>query len=194
MGLDIYVGTLSRYFSGDWKGVVQQAAEAQGIPFEVIRTGSAGEAPIDPDEIRNTVLVWRRAVAANFKASEADPEPWDESPSAPYFTDKPGWEGYNSLFLLAIYAMYPGRLLPDGLVEDLKTDPVFRAYSDLEPKGLRGAFAKTLGPPPQPMSIDQITHAELWLPIRFDTVVMIGGPPTRPGGCGIEPLPLGSVE
>ena len=37
MGLDIYAGTLTRYYSHNWKTVVQQWAEEQGYSFNRIK-------------------------------------------------------------------------------------------------------------------------------------------------------------
>ena len=37
MGLDIYAGTLTRYYSHNWKTVVQQWAEENGWGFQKIR-------------------------------------------------------------------------------------------------------------------------------------------------------------
>ena len=34
MGLDIYAGTLTRYYSHNWKTVVQQWAEENGYTFQ----------------------------------------------------------------------------------------------------------------------------------------------------------------
>ena len=36
MGLDIYAGTLTRYYAGNWKNVVQMWAEANGYTFNKI--------------------------------------------------------------------------------------------------------------------------------------------------------------
>lgn len=36
MGLDIYAGTLTRYYSHNWKTVVQQWAEENGYTFQKI--------------------------------------------------------------------------------------------------------------------------------------------------------------
>ena len=36
MGLDIYAGTLTRYYSHNWKTVVQQWAEENGYSFNCI--------------------------------------------------------------------------------------------------------------------------------------------------------------
>ncbi len=41
MGLDIYAGTLTRYYSHNWKTVVQQWAEENGYSFNrITRTGT----------------------------------------------------------------------------------------------------------------------------------------------------------
>ena len=44
MGLDIYAGTLTRYYSHNWKTVVQQWAEENGYTFNRIFTGKHGHA------------------------------------------------------------------------------------------------------------------------------------------------------
>ena len=38
MGLDIYAGTLTRYYSHNWKTVVQQWAEENGYAFTPTRS------------------------------------------------------------------------------------------------------------------------------------------------------------
>ena len=38
MGLDIYAGTLTRYYSHNWKTIVQQWAEENGYTFNRIMT------------------------------------------------------------------------------------------------------------------------------------------------------------
>ena len=46
MGLDIYAGTLTRYYSHNWKTVVQQWAEENGYAFNRITpAGSVSPAP-----------------------------------------------------------------------------------------------------------------------------------------------------
>ncbi len=39
MGLDIYAGTLTRYYSHNWKTVVQQWAEENGYTFQPHHAG-----------------------------------------------------------------------------------------------------------------------------------------------------------
>jgi hypothetical protein len=172
VGLDVYVGTLTRYFSGDWETAVQQAANAAGSPVEVIRAPPA-DAVTDPVALRSLVTAWQRSIARDFSASEQSAEPWDESPNSPYFTDKPGWDGYAGLVLLTAYTLYPERIRPDKVPADPDSDPVYRAYSGTEPAGLTGLFAQKLGPPMEGRRSYQITDPMMWLPIPFDATVIV---------------------
>lgn len=49
MGLDIYAGTLTRYYSHNWKTVVQQWAEKNGYTFNRITPN--GETADDGEEL-----------------------------------------------------------------------------------------------------------------------------------------------
>ena len=49
MGLDIYAGTLTRYYSHNWKTVVQQWAEENGWGFQKITPD--GEAADNEEEM-----------------------------------------------------------------------------------------------------------------------------------------------
>src|SRR5256885_10655072 len=44
MGLDLYVGTMTRYLSADWKTIVQHCAESTGTPIHMVRTNQAVDA------------------------------------------------------------------------------------------------------------------------------------------------------
>ena len=62
MGLDIYAGTLTRYYSHNWKTVVQQWAEENGYTFN--RIAPDGESADDgeelsPAEVQAAVENWR---------------------------------------------------------------------------------------------------------------------------------------
>ena len=75
MGLDVYVGSLTRYYAGDWETIVQQTAREQGFSAEIVRASEPPEDAItDPDTIRELVEAWQRLL-------ELD---WNESPEAPY--------------------------------------------------------------------------------------------------------------
>jgi hypothetical protein len=41
MGLDVYVGSLTRYYTGDWETIVQQAGREMGLEVRVERPRSS---------------------------------------------------------------------------------------------------------------------------------------------------------
>ena len=69
MGLDIYAGTLTRYYTQNWKNVAQQWAEANGYTFTRVAPNGEPEAVdvISAEEIQEEAVRWRdkilRAIA-----------------------------------------------------------------------------------------------------------------------------------
>jgi len=100
MGLDVYVGPLTRYLLGDWLTVVQQLARDSGMQVHVVRAGGdPDEHRSAPDVVRDEMRHWRTTVAP-----DAD---WPEEVDLPYWTDKPDWDGYGGVVLLAAYDEQP---------------------------------------------------------------------------------------
>src|SRR6185436_9828201 len=105
MGLDVYVGTLERYYTGQWETVVQQYGREAGLQVQVVRANQPGWLA--------RVLAWFRPKPDAGKAIEAwrsrlseeagVPLAWNESQEAEYFTDKPAWDCYGALLLWAAY-------------------------------------------------------------------------------------------
>ena len=80
MGLDIYAGTLTRYYSHNWKTVVQQWAEENGYAFN--RITPDGE-PADKEEEMSTAEVqaavenWRDQILTAISQPNQPPyHPW----------------------------------------------------------------------------------------------------------------------
>ena len=79
MGLDIYVGSLTRYYRGDWETVVARTAREQGIGFKVIRTNPEPPEKItDPHVIRDAVDTWRLSLEAGLRQHLPCGLAWDE--------------------------------------------------------------------------------------------------------------------
>jgi len=130
VGLDIYAGPVSRYAGGGWQTIVEQAGAAAGMPVITVRPGESmqdlmsralaegGDAPIR--EIRMTDIQPRTQPIAEWKAgvlrSLGLNEEWDDRPDGEYYTDKPGWEGYGAVVLLAAYDEHP-ELAPGAKVK-----------------------------------------------------------------------------
>jgi hypothetical protein len=127
MGLDLYVGPLTRYYAGDWETIVQQAGREAGMEVIVLRGGEPGDSDEEFDEIHSTVLAWRDALARELRESAGVELDWREDPDAPYFTDKPTWDCYSSLLLWAAYEEHPELARPAEHVEDWGKDRAFQA-------------------------------------------------------------------
>jgi hypothetical protein len=177
MGLDLYVGSLARYTLGDWLTVVQQAGVASGMPVQVVRSAPEPEDAIsDPAVIGQAVQQWRDGLGVALGVA-CD---WPETADAPYWTDKPDWDGYGAVVLMAAYDERPdlkprkGGLLRRGAEKDSPTrfpdSPAFKAASASPAR-----YPSLLG------------GAEWWLPIAAR------GPWQAPRLTG-QPTVMASVE
>ena len=71
MGLDIYAGTLTRYYSHNWKTVVQQWAEENGWGFQTITPD--GEATDNEEEMSPAEV---QAVVENGRENKLVAKAW----------------------------------------------------------------------------------------------------------------------
>ncbi len=103
MGLDIYAGKLTRYYSRNWKTIVQQLAEENGQ--KCVMTDGCGnkiqsiQDKTGIDRIREAVTGWADNIAANIDLPLPAPL-WDETAECGYYTDKPDWEAFGALVML----------------------------------------------------------------------------------------------
>lgn len=113
MGMDVYVGPLRRYFARDWLTVTQQAGAAAGYAVSISPVSAAapgGRGGPEPEEtaptaaqVEEAVMAWQGSLLASLGRTDA----WPEDPCLPYWTDKPDWDGYGALVLLAAYDECP---------------------------------------------------------------------------------------
>ncbi|HSK36099.1 MAG TPA: hypothetical protein VLA80_05140 [Actinomycetota bacterium] len=147
MGLDVYVGSLTRYYVEGSADVVDRVARRQGLP--------AGDGQDAEEVIRMAVVRWRDRLSHWLGDRLAAPLDWDESGPAPCFTDKPGWDGYGGALLLAAHDEHPELPAPARVSADWPDDPAYQAAS------APGAGSR----------YHQLLTPELWLPCRFDFTV-----------------------
>ena len=87
MGLDIYAGTLTRYYSHNWKTVVQQWAEENGYTFNRITPDGEpadDEEELSPAEVQAAVENWRDQILAAISQPGQFPcTPWPEDNEKP---------------------------------------------------------------------------------------------------------------
>jgi hypothetical protein len=179
MGLDLYAGPLTRYHAGLWKTIVQQMGEAQGLPVHVVRLGGTSE-PGDPEETREAVVAWQRALR---EATGIDSLDWPESAAIPYHTDKPDWDGYWAVALIAAADAFPDIAAPAEIgrrsrLGDPARHPLIRRADEVHlgrpSGGLIGRFLRRAPATPAPIErrYPQIlARPELWLPAEFDQLI-----------------------
>ena len=71
MGLDLYAGTFTRYYTRNWKTVVEAWAEANGVDFK--RTEAEDEEKLSPEEVQEIVCAWRDEMLQAVTPSSALP-------------------------------------------------------------------------------------------------------------------------
>lgn len=123
VGLDLYAGTLTRYYSGQWLTTVQRVAQEVGMPCEIVY--ASGRPPwLQPEEASSAVRAFCHALStrwgARFKCFEQPPS-WNERADAPYQTEKPDHDGIRSLVMVAAYLERPDLTRP--VVPDDEPDP-----------------------------------------------------------------------
>ncbi|MGH3646434.1 MAG: hypothetical protein ACRDTM_04560 [Micromonosporaceae bacterium] len=168
MGLDLYVGPLTRYYLGDWQTITQQLGAQLGYEVSVVRPEPEPEDRVtDPGVVLGAVRDWQEGIGEAL----GSPLDWSEGPALPYWTDKPDWDGYGAVALLAAYDEHP----------DLRheaDDP--RAFADAP------AHQEASAQPERYYSL--LGGVEWWLPLSVDPVVIEASPPAG------EPLRMASVD
>jgi hypothetical protein len=133
MGLDVYVGPLTRYYTGQWETIVQQVFKGSGIPVRIIRPNKPKRGwfrtlfdPVDPrspDAVARSIRDWRNRLRRELKTPDLD---WNEEPDAAYMTDKPAWDCYGALILWAAYEESPNAKRR-GTADGWNSDPAYIA-------------------------------------------------------------------
>ena len=164
MALDVYVGGFARYYSREWENVVQKHCRETGKTYQQISPGGEPQAA-DWKEVESAVGGWIDALNGGLGSNLPEPLGWDESRDAPYFTDRPGYEGYGALSLWAAYAEVektPPTDFPENWLED---EVYLKAVGNFDPE------AKSL----------RVIHStQVWLPgdfrFSFDCQDLTGEP------------------
>jgi hypothetical protein len=109
MGLDIYAGTLTRYYAHNWKTFTQQWAEKSGLSFQTMRPDSdeTQDEEMQAEAIQEDMQQWSGMIAdALTSPSGGSYEAWEENNEKEYFTDKPDWCAFGALLLYGACLKY----------------------------------------------------------------------------------------
>lgn len=152
MGLDVYVGSLTRYYSRNWETVVQKYGREMGLTVDIVRPPDPEGNITDPETIRLTVCEWRDNLSKGLGDGLSEPLNWDESDESPYFTDKPAWDCYSSLLLWSAYLEHRDLVRPTACVEDWTGD---EAYGKSTSEDFKTEYPALL------------RNTEIWVPSDF---------------------------
>ncbi len=117
MGLDLYAGTLTRYYAHNWKTVVEAWAEANGVAFQRSTPDEQAEDQLTPEQIQQIVSGWRDDMLSAVTPENQLPETWEENNDKPYYTDKPDWDAFGAMLLVAAAHTYE-ETIPETLEKD----------------------------------------------------------------------------
>lgn len=171
MGLDLYVGPLTRYHLGDWLTITQQIGAQNGYDVRIVRAHEDEEAETDPGVVHNAVREWQQWLGEAL----GSPAVWSEGPAQPYWTDKPDWDGFGAVILLAAYDERPDLRPAAGAKQD---DP--REFGDAP------AYQAASEQPQHYVSL--LAGVEWWLPLTEDPVVIEAPRPTG------QPTRMASID
>jgi hypothetical protein len=186
VGLDVYVGPLTRYYSFEWETVVQQAGQQQGMEVQIIRP--PGFEKPDPEDVLRHVASWRKALADEIGV----PMRWEESAFGPYETDKPGWEGFHAVRYLALQEEFPSLPAPTRIdrhnLGSLVREPLERRFGEVYARRNPSRLGRLLGrKPPEPSAeprYPNIHSPQLWLPVTLPGLLQGTGPMGNELGIG----------
>ena len=132
MGLDIYSGTLTRYYARNWKTVVQQWGEANGMQVNIVRPPEQDVEIAPAEEILAGITCWRDALLNALSAHLSEKPLWiEDNDATPYYTDKPDWAALGALLLYASCKVL-GKPVPETVDKkhDVFKDPSFLAFME----------------------------------------------------------------
>jgi hypothetical protein len=122
MAVDVYVGTLTRYYARKWENVAQKMAREQGLKYRIVSPPDAN-AVTDPAEIAPAMEYWQRNVSEALREAGGSGIVWEEGLDPPYFTDRIGWEPFFAVMLWVAY-LELGKAPPKTIPPDMAQDPV----------------------------------------------------------------------
>lgn len=157
MGIDLYVGTLTRYYTRRWETAQQQAIAAAGGPLaSVVSPRDAFPMKgLSYGEAHRVVQDWRMGMGRAMRKQGVEFGGWKEDVAQPYATTSLTRDGYGALMLWAAYQEAP-ELMPRQITpEDWAADPAYEHVS-----GPGACFAS-------------LYDAQAWLPVELaEPVVM----------------------
>jgi hypothetical protein len=166
MIVELFVGTLTRYYSTDW----QDGRTRAGFPSPFGKK-TTPQSVTDPVELQGAIAEWREAASLKLKDHLKEPLNWQEGMLPPYFVGELGLGGYGGAILLAAYTNYAHLPRPVMFMRTWEGDPAIEASMKAEKKD----------------ALWEVMNCGLWLPDEFGFGIGLKDPSGTP-------LKAGSIE
>ena len=118
MGIDIYCGTMTRYYSGDWDSEGKRYCLENGLEYKVIRPNSDeadDDEALSSEEIEELVLAWRASIIKDAsKLRGKSFSPWQENRDMPYLTNRFDMGAFGAFFI-AYSSIYYEKKYPKAI-------------------------------------------------------------------------------
>lgn len=138
----------------------------------IVRPGEQEEEQeADPVEVQNAVREWQEW----FTDALGSPVEWPDGPTQPYWTDKPDWDGFGAVLLLAAYDERPDLRPSEGAEQDNPRD-----FAEAP------AYQAAAAEPERYLTL--LAGVEWWLPLAVDPLVIEAPRPTG------DPILMGSID
>lgn len=124
MNVDLYVGTLTRYYSEQWENSRTRAGNRS--PFGP-QKGPANTIVTDPVELQGALAQWLEEASVKLKGHLKEPLAWQEGMLPPYFIGDLGLEGYGGAVLVAAYTSASHLPRPIGMMKSWLGDPAIES-------------------------------------------------------------------
>lgn len=165
MIVELFVGTLTRYYSTDWQDGRTRAGYPS--PFGV----KGANAVTDPVELQGVIAEWRDNASEKLKEHLKHPLTWQEGMLPPYFVGELGMTGYGGAILLTAYTNYAHLPRPVMFMKTWEGDPAIDAAMKAEKKD----------------PLWEVMNCGIWLPDDFSFGIGMKDPSGAP-------LKAGSIE
>jgi hypothetical protein len=163
MNVDLFVGTLTRYYTADWQNGRTRAGEP--TPFGSNKKGRT--TVTDPVELQGIIAGWLDDASLKLQQHLKEPLSWKEGMLPPYFVGELGSGGYGGAILLAAYTNNAHLPRPVTFI-DAKTwerDPAYLA--SMQPKEKKDALW-------------EIINCGIWFPVNFAFGISLKDPSGQP--------------
>jgi hypothetical protein len=167
MNVELFVGTLTRYYTADWQNSRTRAGERSPFGSKKDKT-----AVTDPVELQGVIAGWLEEATFKLKEHLKEPLSWKEGMLPPHFVGELGVAGYGGAILLAAYTNHAHLPRPTTFMKTWDRDP---------------AVAAAMKPSEKKDALWEIINCGVWFPVNF----AFGIGMKDPSG---QPIKAGSID